>query len=236
MFATKPELAASLLQRAHERGIRAAFVAGDEVYGGRGLRRAIRALGMGYVLAVRANHALTAGQGQALTAAGAAKLIPRSAWQRMRTGHGAKGSRHCDWAMLEVTSDDAPGDHHGEHDAGRSVLLVRRHRYTGTCSFHRCWTPGSVPLTLLTCIYLAVTAALHRDSHAGPDRPDPRHHSRARAAATRHRHPATSPRQDPPPALVTMATPPPIPCSPGPSALEHLRRCTVIATIYSRRN
>jgi uncharacterized protein (DUF885 family) len=36
-------------------------VTGDEVYGGRDLRRAIRALGMGYVLAVRSNHRLTLG-------------------------------------------------------------------------------------------------------------------------------------------------------------------------------
>jgi len=76
MFATKPELAGALLQRAHERGIRAAFVTGDEVYGGRDLRRAIRTLGMGYVLAVRANHTLTLGSGRTLTAAGAARLIP----------------------------------------------------------------------------------------------------------------------------------------------------------------
>ena len=54
MFATKPELARALLQRAHQRGIRAAFVAGTRFYGGRDLRRAVRALGMGYVLAVRA--------------------------------------------------------------------------------------------------------------------------------------------------------------------------------------
>jgi SRSO17 transposase len=212
MFATKPELAGALLQRARQRGIRASFVTGDEVYGGRDLRRAIRALGMGYVLAVRANHTLTLGSGRTLTAAGALRLIPRGAWQRMRTGHGTKGSRHYDWAMLEVTSDNAPGDHHGKHDAGRGVLLVRRHRYTGTCSFYRCWTPEPVPLTrliaiavtrwrieedhqlakqaagldsgqvirwrswhrwsalcLLTYIYLAVTAAFHRDSHADPE-------------------------------------------------------------------
>jgi SRSO17 transposase len=155
MFATKPELAATLLQRAHQRGIRAAFVTGDEVYGGRDLRRAIRALGMGYVLAVRANHVLTVSSGRTLTAAEAVRVIPRGAWQRMRTGHGTKGSRHYDWAMLEVTSDDAPDGHHGRHEAGRSALLVRRHRYTGTCSFYRCWTPGPVPLTRL--IATAVT-------------------------------------------------------------------------------
>src|SRR4029077_10966708 len=34
-FATKPQLADELLERAHKRGIRAGFVTGDEVYGGR---------------------------------------------------------------------------------------------------------------------------------------------------------------------------------------------------------
>ena len=155
MFATKPELARALLQRAHQRGIGAAFVTGDEVYGGRGLRRALRALGMGYVLAVRASHALTLSSGRVLTAAAAVRLISRGAWQRMRTGHGTKGSRHYDWAMLEVASDDAPGDQHGKRDAGRSTLLVRRHRYTGTCSFYRCWVPGPVPLARLIATAVA---------------------------------------------------------------------------------
>jgi len=152
MFATKPELAGTLLQRAHERGIRAAFVTGDEVYGGRDLRRAIRALGMGYVLAVRANHTLTLGSGRTPTAAGAVKLIPHGAWQRMRTGSGTKGSRHYDWTMLEVSGDDTPSD---GRDAGHSVLLVRRHRYTRTLSFYRCWTPWPVPLARLIAIAVA---------------------------------------------------------------------------------
>lgn len=42
MFATKPELAGQLLERAHERGVPAAFAAGDEVHGGRELRMAVR--------------------------------------------------------------------------------------------------------------------------------------------------------------------------------------------------
>ena len=148
MFATKPQLAGDLLDRAHSLGIRAAFVAGDEVYGGRELRRSIRRRGMGYVMAVRANHVLTTGSGRAVTAAAAARLIPARAWHRMRTGSGTKGIRHYDWAMLEVASDDTPGGHAGGH----SVLLARRHRYTGTLSFYRCWTPGPVPLSKLIAI------------------------------------------------------------------------------------
>ena len=100
MFATKPQLAGALLDRAHRLGIRAAFVAGDEVYGGRELRRSIRQRGIGYVMAVRANHTVSTGSGRTVTAAAAAGLIPARAWHRMRTGSGTKGTRHYDWAML----------------------------------------------------------------------------------------------------------------------------------------
>jgi len=151
MFATKPELAGSLIEHAQSLGIRAAFVAGDEVYGGRQLRRGIRQRGMGYVLAVRANHPVTTGSGRIVTAAAAARMIPQHAWHRMRTGSGTKGTRHYDWAMLEVTSDDTPG---GQPD-GHSVLLTRRHRYTGTLSYYRCWTPAPVPLSRLITIAVA---------------------------------------------------------------------------------
>jgi hypothetical protein len=69
----------------------------------------------------------------------------------MRTGSGTKGTRHYRWAMLEVTSDDTAGGHAGGH----SVLLARRHRYTGTLSYYRCWTPGPVPLSKLIAIATA---------------------------------------------------------------------------------
>jgi SRSO17 transposase len=148
MFATKPQLAGALLDRAQSLGIRAAFVAGDEVYGGRELRRGIRQRGMSYGMAVRANHTLTIGSGRAVTAAAAARMIPARAWHRMRTGAGTKGTRHYDWAMLEVTSDDTPDG----HDDGHSVLLARRHRYTGQLSYYRCWTPEPVPLPELIAV------------------------------------------------------------------------------------
>ena len=50
--------------------------------------------------------------------------------------------------MVEVTSDDTPGG----PDGGHSVLLDRRHRYTGQLSYYRCWTPGPVPLSRLIAI------------------------------------------------------------------------------------
>ena len=99
------------------------------------------------MLAVRANHVVGIGSGRAVTAATADRLIPARAWHRMRTGSGTKGTRRYDWAMLQVASDDTP-DGHGDGD-GHSVLLAQQHRYTGTLSYYRCWTPGPVPLSKL---------------------------------------------------------------------------------------
>jgi SRSO17 transposase len=151
LFATKPQLVGSLLEHVQSLGTRAAFVVGDEVYGGCELRRSIRQHGMSYVMAVRATHTLTTGPGRTVTAAAAAGLIPARAWHRMRTGSGTKGTRHYDWAMLEVTSDDTPAGAAGGH----SVLLIRRHRYTGKLSYYRCWTPGPVPLPKLIAVAVA---------------------------------------------------------------------------------
>jgi hypothetical protein len=212
MFAAKPQLASALLARVQSLGIRAAFVAGGEVYGGRELRRDIRQREMGYVMAARANHAVTAGSGRIVTAAGAVSMIPHYAWHRLRTGSGTKGTRHYDWAMLEVTSDDTPDGHAG----GRSVLLARRHRYTGTLSFYRCRASepiplsrliaGMIPITVPELLRLCPTSSSRRPGETGP-----------------------------PAALVNVAAPPPAPRSPGPPTLERLRRDnTMTTTTYSR--
>lgn len=103
MFATKPQLAAALLQQAHDHGIRAGFIAGDEVYGGLDLRRSIRERGAGYVLAVRSSHAVTLPSGRRLTVKTARNLVKPGMWQRMRTGSATKGARDYHWAMIEAT-------------------------------------------------------------------------------------------------------------------------------------
>ena len=50
-----------------------------------------------------------------------------------------------------VASDDTPDG----HEDGQSVLLVRRHRYTGQRSYYQCWSPGPVPLPRLIAIAVA---------------------------------------------------------------------------------
>lgn len=143
-FATKPQLAAVMLQRVRDLGIAARWLAGDEVYGGRELRFAARRLGFDYVLAVRADHRVDTPVGR-LTVTELAARVPQRNWMRMRTGHGLKGDRHYDWAMLDVHSDDTP---YGQ-GAGYSVVLVRRHRYTRELSFYRCHSAVPVALTTL---------------------------------------------------------------------------------------
>jgi hypothetical protein len=83
----------------------------------------------------------TVGGGLTTTAAGAAKLIPDRGRQRLRTGSGTKGVRHYDWAMLQITADNTPG----EQDDGHSMLLIRRHRYTRTLSFYPVLDPAAGP-------------------------------------------------------------------------------------------
>jgi SRSO17 transposase len=151
MFETKPQLAGHLLQHAHDRGIRAAFVAGDEVYGGRDLRQGIRERGTGYVLAVRSNYMVTLPSGRRVTVKNAAGLVKPGMWQRMRTGSATKGARDYHWAMIEITPDDTPEG----HDDGHAVLLLRRHRYTGTVSYFLCWSPAPVPLAKLISVAVA---------------------------------------------------------------------------------
>ena len=159
MFATKPQLADGLLQHAHDRGIRAAFIAGDEVYGGLDLRKSIRERGTGYVLAVRSNYTVTLPSGRRLTVKTAASLVKPGMWQRMRTGSATKGAKDYHWAMIEITPDDTPEG----HEDGHAVLLLRRHRYTGTVSYFLCWTPNPVPLAKL--ITVAVTRWRIEEDH-----------------------------------------------------------------------
>jgi len=152
MFKTKPQLAGDLLQHAHDQGIRAAFVAGDEVYGGRDLRKSIRARGTGYVLAVRSNHAVTLPSGCRLSVKTVSNLVKPAMWQRMRTGSATKGAKDYDWAMIAILPDDTP---EGQEDGGHAFLLLRRHRYTSTVSYYLCWSPGPVPLAKLISVAVA---------------------------------------------------------------------------------
>ncbi len=145
VFATKPQQAVAMVADALAAGMQARWFAGDEVYSGRQLRHDIRALGLGYTVGVPATHQVTDGTGRRWEARKMINKVRPEQWMRRATGHGTKGTREYDWAWLDIRPDDTPNGH--EH--GTSVLVARRHRYTGEVSYFRCWTSGDVALGAL---------------------------------------------------------------------------------------
>ena len=138
-FATKPALAARMIARALDAGVRCQWVAGDEVYGSNpALRGELEQRGVGYVLAVACDHQITTNTGK-IRADALVKKLPKRAWQTRSAGTGAKGQRFYDWALIDIT-DDRPG---------RRQLLIRRNRRTGELAFYRCYSPAVVPLATL---------------------------------------------------------------------------------------
>lgn len=122
-FQTKPQLALSMLTRALDGGVPAAWVTADEVYGGDGaFRRALEERGQAYVLAVKRTQ--TVSTFPALLAIGSwhadelAARQPEAAWQRLSCGEGTQGERVYDWLSLDLRPGLCDGWRHG--------LLVRR--------------------------------------------------------------------------------------------------------------
>src|SRR4051812_24553813 len=112
-FATKPQIARAMLERAILAHVPYAWVAGDSVYGAdSALRRAIAAAGKGYVLTV------TSAQHLGLRPVGDwAKEVPKGGWTRLSAGDGAKGPRLYDWACVPFR---------GAREGWRKALLIRR--------------------------------------------------------------------------------------------------------------
>lgn len=97
-FQTKPQMAAQMIERARNHGIRASWVTGDEVYGNDGkFRAALEGQGLSYVLAVRSTHQII--KSCRVQAAYVARWWPPDRWKRQSAGNGSKGPREYDWAF-----------------------------------------------------------------------------------------------------------------------------------------
>ena len=129
-FATKPQLAKTMIGRAVAAGVPFKWVTGDEAYGGNpGQREWLEKEEIPYVLAVACNdddrHAAGPKRADRLAA-----LVPAAAWQRLSCADGSKGPRLYDWAMVAA-------------DSGGHWLLVRRSLQPGEkgeleLAFYRC--------------------------------------------------------------------------------------------------
>jgi SRSO17 transposase len=142
-FATNPELARRMLERALDAGVPAGWVTADAVYGnGPALRGWLEGRQLPYVLAVKAPESLPPASGPPASAARLAKRIPPACWLRLSAGHGAKGRRWYAWSRLPLSTAGAP------QGWGR-WLLLRRSLTTGELAYYVCAGPADLPLVAL---------------------------------------------------------------------------------------
>jgi SRSO17 transposase len=135
-FATKPQLAHTMIERALAAGLPFAWFTADEAYGDNGpLREWLEDSELAYVVAVSCDYRVPAGAGQAICAGHLAAKIGASGWQRVSCGSGSKGERVYDWALAGA------GPAH--------QLLIRRSITSGELAFYLCWALSHATLAEL---------------------------------------------------------------------------------------
>jgi SRSO17 transposase len=153
--ATKPAMAARMIERAVAAGVPFAWVAADSVYGVGDVERVLRRAGKGYVLGVNSTPHFGSWGGKPAVA-GTAETIARdldaSAWQRLSAGDGSKGARLHDWAYCELADLDA-----AEYDDRRTGLwtrglLIRRNIADGDLAFFSTWCPAGTGIATLVTV------------------------------------------------------------------------------------
>ncbi len=135
-FATKPQLARTMVERVRELGLPFAWFTADEAYGDNGkLREWLEESGVAYVVAVARDTRVPAGAGKTIRADRLAARVPGQGWQRVSCGYGSKGERLYDWALAPAGG--------GRH------LLARRSPASGELAFYLCWSPRAATLSEL---------------------------------------------------------------------------------------
>jgi SRSO17 transposase len=143
-FATKPELARQMLERAFAADVPCEWVTGDSIYGGdRRLRLWLEEQHRWFVLGIAKDEPLWCAFEQKRADEWAATL-PDDAWQRLSCGAGAKGPREYDWALL-------PLPRWGQSPEVFHALLVRRSLADGELAYYVVFAPtGTTLQTLVT--------------------------------------------------------------------------------------
>ena len=144
-FATKPTLAATLIDRAVAAGSpQRGWPATKSTAPTRGCVQLSAATGLGYVMAIAANRRVPTQAGPIRVDALPA-LIPTYAWQKHSAGAGAHGPRLYSWAWFRLLAED-------DTDTGAHHLLIRRNDTTGEHAYLRCYSPKPVPLRTLVTV------------------------------------------------------------------------------------
>ncbi len=142
-FETKPQLARMMLARALAAGTPAAWVTGDEGYGGdRRLRVWLEEQDVPHVLAVKRTEPLWAVTPRGPAQVAASDLVtalPAETWVTLSAGDGAKGPRCYDWARLAIRPWSDP-------DRGYWLLARRSLSDPSDLAYYVCY--GSAVATL----------------------------------------------------------------------------------------
>jgi len=154
-FASKPQIARRMIARAIAAKVPFSFVAADSVYGTGDIETMLRKAGKGYVLGVASNHVFHSwGKNQLIggTAAKIAQSLPKSAWRRLSSGEGTKGSRWHDWAYIELADLDVSEYNDTLEGTWTRGMLVRRNIADGELAFFSIWCPKGTPMKTLVSV------------------------------------------------------------------------------------
>jgi len=154
-FATKPQLAWAMIERAIIAGVPFAWVAGDSIYGVGEIEMALRRVGKGYVLGVSGAHQFNSWVGKPLlagTAEGIAEELDPEAWQRLSAGMGTKGERLYDWAYCELADLEAAQYNGALSGLWTRGLLLRRSLTDGELAFFSTWCPAGTSIETLVTV------------------------------------------------------------------------------------
>jgi SRSO17 transposase len=140
-FATKPQLAQRLIERAVAAQVPFAWLTGDAVYGNdRRLRVWLEQQDLHFVLAVANNQYVWPNLTGQKTVAQLAAMAPPQDWVRLSAGDGAKGPRWYDWLSIPLLSWQIPGER---------WLLLRRRLTDGELAYYVCYVPPGTELQTL---------------------------------------------------------------------------------------
>ena len=140
-FATKPQLAQRMIERAIVARVPFAWVAGDEVYGdNRALRVWLEQQERHFVLAVACNQYVWPDTDGQMTVEQVGATVTAQDWTTLSAGDGAKGPRPYDWARVPLLSWQM---------RGQRWLLMRRSLADGKLAYYVCYAPRDTELQTL---------------------------------------------------------------------------------------
>jgi SRSO17 transposase len=151
-FATKPQLAARMIERAVVTGVPFRWVAADTVYGVGEIESTLRRVRKGYVLGVASAHVFNSwGKPRAVSGSAAtiAETRQASEWQRLSAGAGTKGPRWYDWCYLELADLEASEFNADATGTWTRGLLIRRRIDDGELAYFSTWCPVGTSIQTL---------------------------------------------------------------------------------------